>query len=140
MNAGGARIRRNQKKDQPPIESDSTPSQIHSTHEATHSRPNSAHTGRAVLRSSMPNGASIVEHKTVSELTNESAVVDEHDGSLRGDRGSIALLMCLYILQGIPLGLAASIPYLLQSRKVFIHSLYMYVSTYIFIYLFFSAL
>ena len=40
------------------------------------------------------------------------------DGSLKGDRGSIALLMFLYILQGIPLGIGSSIPYLLTSRKV----------------------
>lgn len=38
--------------------------------------------------------------------------------SIEGDRGNIALLTFLYVLQGIPLGLAASIPYLLQSRQV----------------------
>ena len=37
---------------------------------------------------------------------------------LKSDRGSIALLILLYVLQGIPLGLAGSIPYLLQSRNV----------------------
>ena len=37
---------------------------------------------------------------------------------LKGDRKSIALLTFLYVLQGIPLGLAGSIPYLLQSRQV----------------------
>ena len=37
---------------------------------------------------------------------------------LIGDRQSIALLTFLYVLQGIPLGLAGSIPYLLQSRNV----------------------
>ena len=37
---------------------------------------------------------------------------------LRGDRKSVCLLMLLYILQGIPLGLAGSIPYLLQTRKI----------------------
>ena len=41
-----------------------------------------------------------------------------HDGSLKGDYGNIALLMFLYVLQGIPLGLAGSIPMLLSSRKV----------------------
>ncbi|XP_076451618.1 LOW QUALITY PROTEIN: acetyl-coenzyme A transporter 1-like [Babylonia areolata] len=39
-------------------------------------------------------------------------------GQLRNDLGNIMLLMFLYILQGIPLGLAGSIPMLLQSRKV----------------------
>jgi hypothetical protein len=37
---------------------------------------------------------------------------------LHGDRSSIALLMLLYVLQGIPLGIAGSIPYLLSSRHV----------------------
>ncbi|GFO42501.1 acetyl-CoA transporter 1-like [Plakobranchus ocellatus] len=37
---------------------------------------------------------------------------------IKGDLNSIMLLMFLYILQGIPLGLAGSIPMLLQSRKV----------------------
>ena len=42
---------------------------------------------------------------------------DGRDG-LKGDRKNIALLMLLYVLQGIPLGIAASIPYLLQSRHI----------------------
>ena len=37
---------------------------------------------------------------------------------LKGDRMNVALLMLLYVLQGIPLGIAASIPYLLQSRHI----------------------
>ena len=37
---------------------------------------------------------------------------------LKGDYGNIALLMFLYILQGIPLGIGGSIPMLLQSRNV----------------------
>ena len=43
---------------------------------------------------------------------------DTDNRGLVGDRGSIALLLFLYVLQGIPLGLAGSIPLLLQSRKV----------------------
>ena len=35
---------------------------------------------------------------------------------LHGDRGSIALLLLLYTLQGVPMGLAASVPLLLQER------------------------
>ena len=35
---------------------------------------------------------------------------------LQGDYGSVALLLLLYTLQGIPMGLAASIPLLLQER------------------------
>lgn len=37
---------------------------------------------------------------------------------IQGDLKSIILLIFLYVLQGIPLGLAGSIPMLLQSRKV----------------------
>ena len=39
-------------------------------------------------------------------------------GRLSKDKWSIALLLLLYTLQGIPLGLAASIPMFLQTRKV----------------------
>lgn len=35
---------------------------------------------------------------------------------IRGDRRNIAILLFLYILQGIPLGLIAAIPMLLQNR------------------------
>ncbi|XP_046678958.1 acetyl-coenzyme A transporter 1-like [Homalodisca vitripennis] len=38
--------------------------------------------------------------------------------SLKGDRGNVCLLMFLYMLQGIPLGLGASVPMLLQSKGV----------------------
>lgn len=38
--------------------------------------------------------------------------------SLEGDYGNVALLLFLYVLQGIPLGVAGSIPMLLQSRGV----------------------
>ncbi len=38
--------------------------------------------------------------------------------SLGKDKYNIALLMFLYVLQGIPLGLAGAVPYLLQTRKV----------------------
>ncbi|KAK5978534.1 hypothetical protein GCK32_006219 [Trichostrongylus colubriformis] len=38
--------------------------------------------------------------------------------SLRGDISSICLLLFLYLLQGVPLGLIAAIPLLLQSKHV----------------------
>lgn len=38
--------------------------------------------------------------------------------NLRGDYGSIAFLLLLYILQGIPIGLSTAVPLLLQNRKV----------------------
>ncbi|CAK6965187.1 acetyl-coenzyme A transporter 1 [Scomber scombrus] len=37
---------------------------------------------------------------------------------IRGELGNILLLLFLYVLQGIPLGLAGSIPLILQSRSV----------------------
>ena len=36
-----------------------------------------------------------------------------------GDVGSIALLGLLYVIQGIPLGLHASVPFILQSRTTY---------------------
>ncbi|XP_054452963.1 acetyl-coenzyme A transporter 1 [Anoplopoma fimbria] len=37
---------------------------------------------------------------------------------IRGQLGNVALLLFLYVLQGIPLGLAGSIPLILQSKSV----------------------
>lgn len=37
---------------------------------------------------------------------------------LRGDRRSLALLLLLYTLQGVPMGLAASVTFLLQEKGV----------------------
>lgn len=41
---------------------------------------------------------------------------DHEKPDIRGDRANIALLFFLYLLQGIPIGLTASIPMLLQNR------------------------
>nr|XP_008197242.1 PREDICTED: acetyl-coenzyme A transporter 1 [Tribolium castaneum]XP_971594.2 PREDICTED: acetyl-coenzyme A transporter 1 [Tribolium castaneum] len=38
--------------------------------------------------------------------------------NLKGDKQNIALLLCLYTLQGIPLGLSSAIPMILQNRGV----------------------
>ena len=45
---------------------------------------------------------------------------DDEEGSprLRDDFWSILILLFLYILQGIPIGLTASVPMILQARKV----------------------
>ena len=56
-------------------------------------------------------------------INNSNAGSNSHKSEMdlegtRGDRGNIALLIFLYVLQGIPLGLAGSIPYLLTSRSV----------------------
>lgn len=37
---------------------------------------------------------------------------------IRGELGNVLLLLFLYVLQGIPLGLAGSIPLILQSKSV----------------------
>lgn len=37
---------------------------------------------------------------------------------IRGELGNVSLLLFLYVLQGIPLGLAGSIPLILQSKNV----------------------
>jgi PAT family acetyl-CoA transporter-like MFS transporter 1 len=42
---------------------------------------------------------------------------EKHELSdLKGDWGNIAILFFLYLLQGIPIGLAAAVPMLLQNR------------------------
>eukprot|EP00965_Chrysotila_dentata_P094150 3112280-Pleurochrysis_carterae.AAC.3 len=40
----------------------------------------------------------------------------EADGDEASDAGALALLLLLYTLQGLPLGLAAALPFLLQSK------------------------
>ena len=55
---------------------------------------------------------------------NSSTVVDKGNSasvsvwSWKGEGKNIALLFFLYLLQGIPLGLIASIPLMLQNRQV----------------------
>lgn len=46
----------------------------------------------------------------------ESHKHDSEKPDIRGDRANIAILFFLYLLQGIPLGLTAAIPMLLQNR------------------------
>ena len=41
-----------------------------------------------------------------------------HRGDVRGDELNIAVLLFLYVLQGIPLGLAAAVPLILTNRHV----------------------
>lgn len=56
----------------------------------------------------------------VNGLDEDEYVLSEsaHRSSLYGDRANIALLFFLYLLQGIPLGLSAAVPMILQNRKV----------------------
>ena len=48
----------------------------------------------------------------------QAATGTENISDWRKDKGNIALLFILYVLQGIPLGFAGSIPYILMTRKV----------------------
>ena len=51
-----------------------------------------------------------------SHINGENGHVANEKSSLKGDYSSIALLLLLYTLQGIPLGLAESVSYLLQEK------------------------
>lgn len=57
-------------------------------------------------------------HDKDETVTIEAEARPEDMVGLERDRRSIVLLTFLYVLQGIPLGIAASIPYLLQTRKI----------------------
>lgn len=53
------------------------------------------------------------------KLVPKNIEVEEHheeQSNLSGDYGNIAILFFLYLLQGIPIGLTAAIPMLLQNR------------------------
>lgn len=54
-------------------------------------------------------------------LVQESDTEDERSkthNSIRKELGNVSLLLFLYVLQGIPLGLAGSIPLIMQSKNV----------------------
>ncbi|XP_038062016.1 acetyl-coenzyme A transporter 1-like [Patiria miniata] len=53
-----------------------------------------------------------------STPSREDTDIEMEAEGLKGDYSSIFLLLLLYVLQGIPLGLAGSIPLVLQSRKI----------------------
>ncbi|XP_017778202.1 PREDICTED: acetyl-coenzyme A transporter 1 [Nicrophorus vespilloides] len=53
-----------------------------------------------------------------SSMENGQTMKSSSSGSLKGDGKNIALLFFLYTLQGIPLGLSAAIPMILQNRGV----------------------
>lgn len=72
--------------------------------------------------------AVITAHTADQEMVDEEeALVQDSDsedgrpiarGGIQGELGSVCLLLFLYILQGIPLGLAGSIPLIMQSKNV----------------------
>lgn len=59
-----------------------------------------------------------VEKQGDKDKVMEKSSQQTSTGCIKRDRGSIALLVFLYVLQGIPLGLAGAMPMLLQTRKV----------------------
>ena len=67
------------------------------------------------LNNGMASSANGVENQGDQDKLMEKS---DQQPSLKRDRGSIALLVFLYVLQGIPLGLAGAMPMLLQTRKV----------------------
>lgn len=54
----------------------------------------------------------------ILEEEGEASLLLEHEGNLKGDEKNIAILLILYILQGIPIGLSAAIPMILQKYGV----------------------
>lgn len=66
-----------------------------------------------------------MERKKADKAREETGKMENGDPSpvhlksnIKGDEGNIALLFFLYTLQGIPLGLSAAIPMILQNRGV----------------------
>ncbi|XP_034656430.1 acetyl-coenzyme A transporter 1 [Drosophila subobscura] len=67
-----------------------------------------------------PQGGSAGDDQSVliTEYQPKEPLAEKDEGTpdIRGDRRNIAILLFLYILQGIPIGLIAAIPMLLQNR------------------------
>lgn len=57
------------------------------------------------------------EEALLQDSENEDARPGARRG-IRGELGNVCLLLFLYVLQGIPLGLAGSIPLIMQSKNV----------------------
>ena len=76
-------------------------------------------TASTFLQEEMNNGV-VSTANNVEKQGDQYKLMEKSDQqpSLKRDRGSIALLVFLYVLQGIPLGLAGAMPMLLQTRKV----------------------
>ncbi|XP_072428745.1 acetyl-coenzyme A transporter 1 isoform X2 [Chiloscyllium punctatum] len=58
------------------------------------------------------------ENKSLLENNDNGLLEPDHKVVLTNDFNNILLLLFLYVLQGIPLGLAGSIPLILQSKNV----------------------
>ena len=77
-------------------------------------------TSSTFVHEEQPNNGVVSSANGVEKPGHQNKVMEKTDQqpSLKRDRGSIALLVFLYVLQGIPLGLAGAMPMLLQTRKV----------------------
>ncbi|CEL99644.1 unnamed protein product [Vitrella brassicaformis CCMP3155] len=89
---------------------------------ASYRRSSKASDGRPAASDSDPKSV-MMEEKTPAAARSPqhgtkgpSSVSSSISAVLGGDVGNIALLLVLYTLQGIPMGLSASIPFLLQDR------------------------
>ena len=56
------------------------------------------------------------KHHSDTDESGKHHQADDEPSNINGDRANIAILFFLYLLQGIPLGLTAAIPMLLQNR------------------------
>lgn len=55
----------------------------------------------------------------LKSITSEEATQNNNQKeNLKGDYGNIAILLFLYILQGVPMGILYAVPMLLQNRGV----------------------
>ena len=64
-----------------------------------------------------------IENSHMNSITKCKKLDDKKDtdhetSNLEGDYANVLLLLLLYVLQGIPLGLAGSIPMILQNKNV----------------------
>jgi hypothetical protein len=62
--------------------------------------------------------AQLIQKEKSSSSDDELEKKEMPPQNARKDLHNIALLMFLYLLQGIPLGLSGSLPYILSARKV----------------------
>ncbi len=67
-----------------------------------------------------PDSVRLIQNDSHAEKEEEEEELDKKSlkQNIRKDLHNIVLLMFLYLLQGIPLGLSGSIPFILSSRKV----------------------
>lgn len=74
----------------------------------------------SMLESKMEDGENLLNQETEKVVNSTSSTRNIHKfSSWKEDRSSVLLLLFLYVLQGLPLGLAASIPMILAVRYLF---------------------